>query len=381
MLSAEQFKAIVSGDRRGIVAGLCRTIFQLAEWPYTWAVNYRNRAYDNGRSETHRVAAPVICVGNLTLGGTGKTPMVHYIARWLRDQGIRVAIVSRGYGAENERQNDEARELYAKLPDVPHIQNADRVAACRLAIDELEMQVIVLDDGFQHRRLERDLDIVLLDALEPYGFDHVFPRGTLREPLVGLARADVVVLSRADLVDEPRRTEIRDRLQPLAPRAFWIEVSHQPTKLIRDVADATSVEVGTTQESSFDRLQQQLREKNVAAFCGIGNPSGFQRTLEQCGAKIVAFRAFADHHAYSRDDIESIKNWIADHQPDLVICTHKDLVKIEIDELAGVPLRALAVEMKIEAGEQQLHQALKHAIESVDASGGSEFTPEDGVRD
>ena len=117
--------------------------------------------------------------------------MVEWIARWFRRHNVRVSIVSRGYRAEEGGRNDEARELEQKLPDVPHVQNPDRVAAAQIAVEELETQLIVLDDGFQHRRLARDVDIVLLDALEPFGFEHVFPRGTLREPLAGLRRADV----------------------------------------------------------------------------------------------------------------------------------------------------------------------------------------------
>ena len=150
----------------------------------------------------------VISVGNLTLGGTGKTPMVEWLARWFRSHDVRVAIVSRGYGAVDGGQNDEARELEEKLPDVPHLQDPNRAAAARVAIDELATQLIVLDDGFQHRRLGRDLDIILIDAVEPFGYDRVFPRGMLREPLSGLRRADVIGLTRADVVNETRRREI-----------------------------------------------------------------------------------------------------------------------------------------------------------------------------
>ena len=171
-----------------------------AEFPYTAAVAYRNRRYDLGRAAIHHVAVPVISVGNLTLGGTGKTPMVKWVARRLLAQGSRVAIVSRGYGAAAGQQNDEARELSQALPEVPHVQNRDRVAGAERAIAEFSAQCILLDDGFQHRRLARDLDIVLLDALEPFGFEHVFPRGTLREPLAGLKRAQAVCLSRADAI-------------------------------------------------------------------------------------------------------------------------------------------------------------------------------------
>lgn len=383
LLSGEQFKAIVSGQRKGLAAAAVRTGLRIAEWPYTWVVNYRNRGYDQGKKQTHHVEAPVICVGNLTLGGTGKTPMVHYIARWFRHRGIRVGIVSRGYGSDGDRQNDEARELSAKLPDVPHVQNPDRVAACEMAIDELGMQVILLDDGFQHRRLERDLDIVLIDALEPFGFDHVFPRGTLREPTSALQRAHAVVLSRADLVDDQERNQIRSRVQQLAPSAVWIEVAHQPTEL----ASSGSFLLSGTEASAYDpKIDRQpasssthdpqsmssprldvsmLRGRNVLAFCGLGNPAGFRNTLLQCGANIVDFRFFPDHHSFGRNDIESLQHWVSQHRPELVICTHKDLVKIEVDELSGVPLRVLMVELSVTQGQDRLTELLERTCDSV----------------
>ena len=162
----------------------------------------------------------------------GKTPMVHYLAKWFRSHGVRVAIVSRGYGADTSEPNDEAKELAEKLPDVPHLQNPDRVSASQTAIDELEMQLIVLDDGFQHRRLGRDLDIVMIDALEPFGFDHVFPRGTLREPITGLKRANVVALSRADLAPPALRKSIQERISRINANACWLELAHEPTELL-----------------------------------------------------------------------------------------------------------------------------------------------------
>src|SRR5262249_6755218 len=203
-LRPSDFRELVSGQRRGIKAGLLRAGLRIAETPYSLAMRTRNLWYNLGQSSS-RVEAKVISVGNLTLGGTGKTPMVEWLGRWFRKRGVRVAIVSRGYGAEDGVLNDEALELEQKLPDVPHLQNADRVAASRVAIEEFASQVILLDDAFQHRRIARDLDIVLLDALEPFGFDHVFPRGTLREPLEGLARASFVVLTRADMAGDVGR--------------------------------------------------------------------------------------------------------------------------------------------------------------------------------
>ena len=258
------------------MAAVLRGLLRAAEVPYTWAVRWRNRRYDRGKRPIERVGVPVVSVGNLTLGGTGKTPLVEWLARWFRRRDLRVTIVSRGYGAEAGARNDEALELEQKLPDVPHVQNPDRVAAARMAIEEFECQAILLDDAFQHRRIGRDLDIVLLDALEPFGFGHVFPRGMLREPLAGLSRADVVALSRANLVAAAERAGIREIVQRFAPAALWIECNHAPREL-QSAAGATAA-------------LETLAGKPVAAFCGIGNPEGFRRTLDHCAVQVAALR-------------------------------------------------------------------------------------------
>ena len=202
--------------------------WRLRSRSYYLGVQIRNRRY-NKPSAVTEVDIPVISVGNITTGGTGKTPVVQWLASRLREMDRRVAIVSRGYGAEAGAQNDEAMELELSLPDVPHLQNPDRIEAARTAIEELESQSIVLDDGFQHRRLGRDLDIVLLDALEPFGYGHLLPRGLLREPLSNLERADWIGLSRADQVDEETRSAIQQESQRRAPNCGWFEVIHRPT--------------------------------------------------------------------------------------------------------------------------------------------------------
>jgi tetraacyldisaccharide 4'-kinase len=351
MLSPTQFRELVSGRRRGIVAALLRAGLATAEIPYAWAMRLRNRRYDRGRAEIHRVSVPVVSVGNLTLGGTGKTPMVEWIARWFRQRKVRVALVSRGYGTAQGEINDEALELEQKLPDVPHLQNPDRVAAAAIAVEELECELLLLDDAFQHRRIARDLDIVLIDALEPFGFGHVFPRGTLREPTSGLARADVVALSRADMLDEANRADLRAHVKSLAPGAAWCEVVHEPGELVN--ADGARL--------PLDRLVGQP----ILAFCGIGNPAGFRHTLSYCGYDLLDFREFPDHHKYSRSDIELLSEWAAEHRSAAIVCTQKDLVKIGVPRLGGAELWAVGIAMRVITGEQELEARLQAVLASV----------------
>jgi tetraacyldisaccharide 4'-kinase len=345
MLGPTAFRDLVSGRRRGAGASALRGVLRAAEVPYTAAVGWRNRRYDRGHAVVHRADVPVISVGNLTLGGTGKTPMVKWLVQWLQKQGLRVAIVSRGYGSNGDGQNDEALELQHSLGDVPHVQNPDRVAAAERAISQFGSQVVVLDDGFQHRRLARDLDIALLDAFEPFGYDHVFPRGTLREPSKGLERANVVCLSRCDAISAEQRNVVRDRVRQLAPAAAWCECTHAASGLI----DRT----GRSYELA------ELAGRRVAAFCGIGNPTGFRHTLAGTGCQIAAWREFPDHHRYCPDDVAELNRLAAGCNADLVVCTHKDLVKLSQELIADRPVLALAIEMRFLAGQELLETSLE----------------------
>lgn len=344
MLTPSEFRNLVSGRRQGIRAAALRLGLRLAEFPYTWAVDWRNRRYDTGAREIHRIPVPVVGVGNLTLGGTGKTPMVEWIARWLRRRGVRVTVVSRGYGAEAGARNDEAAELEQRLPDVPHVQNPDRVAGALMAVEEFDCQAILLDDAFQHRRIGRDLDVVLLDASEPFGFGHVFPRGTLREPLAGLRRAHVVVLSRAAMLSPAQREAIREEVRRLTPDAAWAEVTHAPQALCNARGE--------------EKPLSSLAGLPVAAFCGVGNPAGFRHTLEICGYRVIGFREFADHYRYARADVESLLGWANELDVAAVLCTHKDLVKLGIDQLGNRPLWAVTIALEFLAGQSLLEAKL-----------------------
>jgi tetraacyldisaccharide 4'-kinase len=344
-LDATSFRDLVSSRRGGWRAGLIRRLLAVASWGYTPIVRARNAWYDGRFAGVQRAGVPVVSVGNVTLGGTGKTPLVAWLVGWFQARGVRVAIVSRGYKARAGAPNDEALELAGKLPGTPHVQNPQRVVGAQQAIREHQAELIVLDDAFQHRRIHRDLDVVLLDALEPFGMDRVFPRGLLREPLCGLQRADVVLLSRSDAVSSEQREAIRRRAADLAPQALWLEAVQRPCGLRS--ADGILEDVG------------RIAGRRIAAFCGIGNPAGFRHTLKTCDCQLVDFREFPDHHAYAAKDIQSLCRW-TDGLPDVVavVCTHKDLVKIPRQQLGAVPLWALAIELEITVGGEEFEAKL-----------------------
>jgi tetraacyldisaccharide 4'-kinase len=316
VISPTTFRDLVSGRRRGAAAALLRAALAAASVPYGWAVRRRNRRYDRGAARVFRPGVPVVSVGNLTVGGTGKTPMVEWVVRRLRERGLRVAILSRGY----------------------------RAASAARAVAEFGAEALVLDDGFQHRRLARDLDIVLLDACEPFGFDRLLPRGTLREPVEGLRRAHVVVLSRADMLDAADRESVRRRAAELCPQGAWCEVEHRPAELLGAGGEREPLDAA--------------RQARVAAFCGIGNPAGFRHTLAGLGCRIAAWREFPDHHAYAPADVNELDNWARQAQASVVLCTRKDLVKIRASDLGGAPLRAVGVELRFLRGEEAMVAAL-----------------------
>jgi tetraacyldisaccharide 4'-kinase len=347
MLSDAQFRNLVSGAWKGPAAEVLRGALSALERPYGWVVRRRNSHYNRGLATAVKLPAPVISVGNLTVGGTGKSPFVAWLARWLMERGVAVTIISRGYGARGNKPNDEALELASRLPGVSHLQNPDRVAAATAALAANSSQVLILDDAFQHRRLARDLDIVLLDALAPFGYGHLLPRGLLREPIGSLARASVVALTRSDAVDETTRKEIEMTVRDHAPQTAWIELVHRPRRLI-SVSGET--EIGL------------LRERPVAAFCGIGNPAGFRHTLAGCGLGVTSWLELPDHCPYEKRDMKRLQEWLTPLPVRDVICTHKDLVKIPHKEIAGKRLWALQIELEVMRGQEEFKEILKSVV-------------------
>jgi tetraacyldisaccharide 4'-kinase len=316
--------------------------------PYGWATQFRNRLYDRGWKHAFRASVPVVSIGNLTLGGTGKTPCVEYVAAYYRSQGRRPVILSRGYGGRGA-VNDEAMLLEENLPGIPHVQGADRVASAKRAAREWGAEVLVLDDGFQHRRLARDLDLLLVDATEPWGNGHLFPRGLLREVRQEMRRADIILLTRCDQVTAEESGRLREALGRLAPDKCLVETVHEPVGLVDSVRATWSVD--------------ELRDRTVAAFCGIGNPDAFERTLLGLGARVEALRVFPDHHRYTPIDVKSLDGWARQLAKDcVVVTTQKDLVKLRLPEVGGKPLRALRVRLQARAGREELDRKLKEAL-------------------
>ena len=343
-IDADTFLRLIRGQAHGPAASLARLGLGLCSAVYGVGAAARNMAYDQGLKRSRRAAVPVVSVGNITLGGTGKTPMVEWIARWYRRRGVRVTLISRGYGRAGGI-NDEGQVLEVNLPDVPHLQDPDRVKLASIATIELDAELIILDDGFQHRRLARDLDLVMLDALDPFGLGKLFPRGLLREPIRSLRRASAVVLSRADLLEPSQREMIRRRVLCSAPALPFIEARHASIDLIDG--------------EGLTYPLDDLAGKEVAAFCGIGNPEGFRRTIVPLCRRVIELKVFPDHHPYCAGDVRSLTDWAGKTAANLALTTQKDLVKLRTATLGRVPLRALRIGLEIMDGLEALERILE----------------------
>jgi tetraacyldisaccharide 4'-kinase len=287
---------------------------------------------------------PVISIGNLTLGGTGKTPCVEYVAQYLSESGRMTVILSRGYGVESG-QNDEALCLEENLPDVPHLQGRDRAELARVASEELEAEVLVLDDGFQHRRLHRDLDIVLLDATQPIMDEYLFPRGMRREPLSALARATSFILTRVDQSSAESLQRQKDWLATQFPMKPVSMACHQPRAMIHD-------------DQELD-LAAFARQKAIA-FAGLAQPEAFAESLKQLGIELEGWRTFPDHHGYTREDVESLISWADQFPPGTwVLTTQKDWVKLRVHQLGSQSLAYLKIQFAFREGEEQFRELLE----------------------
>lgn len=353
MISKSGLVNIISGKNKGLVASITRLVLWGLTPIYRVALALRNRKYARTATAVTKVGVPVISIGNLTTGGTGKSPMVIWVCRQLRQMDCRVAVISRGYGGQREasgtRPNDEALEMQQRLPDVPQLQDPDRIKSANIAIDELETQCLVMDDGFQHRRIHRDLDVVLIDATNPFGYNYLLPRGLLREPVSGLSRADVVVITRCQQADEQSIDEI-------------LQVVQQATAAHDDppvICRTRSIAKHWLQFDGQTTTVDEFGNQPVIACCAIGNPDSFIKNATLAKANIVQKKFFPDHHAFTRADMNTMVQLARASGTDRIVCTHKDLVKIGVNQFEGVSFFALQIELDFVAGQQALVEKLK----------------------
>ncbi|MFQ6673549.1 MAG: tetraacyldisaccharide 4'-kinase [Fidelibacterota bacterium] len=342
-------------------------LFPLALF-YWGMIFWRNLFYTVGFFVTRRLPVTVISVGNLSVGGTGKTPAVIYLAEKLLERGLKVAIVSRGYGREttgtlvvcdgktvlasSKEAGDEPYFMARRLPGVMVVVDEVRYRGGMMAMETFKPDVILLDDGFQHRALERDIDIVLLNSQDPPKAYKLLPYGKLREPWFHLRRADIVFWTKSNLspgTEEgvPHPT-IRGRAMRAGVPVFTSDI--EPDNSLQDLR-------------SGELPLNLLKEKRIFAFCGIADPGSFHELILQTGAEIVGFEVFDDHHVYTREEVEWLIKRGETAAAQILVTTEKDIFKVERWVLPGTPLYCLEIHFVPSAkGEATLWRLVEEAL-------------------
>ncbi len=299
-------------------------------WLYGFAIGLRDFFYDHGWIRAERLPVPVVSVGNLSAGGTGKTPIVLFLAQLYHSHGRQVGILTRGYGRKSsepqivenyekitpEQVGDEPFLLLNELKKVGLAVDKKRERGAQLLLKKMRPDVFILDDGFQYRRLVRDLEIVVLDATRPFDNRFLIPAGLLREPPAALKRASLIWLTRVN-----RATNLEQTLRDIR------RISEKP------VIQSIHAPVEFRSVDGKKRLStESFFGKEVVAFCAIGQPESFRQDLENLGVRLKAFRPFADHHRYTAEDVAKLKNLADRENAEYILCTEKDAVKLPAGE-------------------------------------------------
>ncbi len=363
---------VIFGRAKGFRASVTR--FVLHGFSYLFRVLVRMRLYlfRRGWKRQAHVGTLVVSIGNITVGGTGKTPVVELFAKTLRDRGRNVSILSRGYKSmsldtpqdwtskitgeevdvekmpklvsdgsvppllEVSYAGDEPYMLAKNLKDVKVIVDRDRVKAARFAINEFETDTLLLDDGMQFLKIGHSLDIVLVDSNSPFGTGHLLPRGTLREPPKNLCRADYIFITKCK---QAQNTELIRKIRKYNRTAEIIECKHGPVQL-------ENVFTGEIKPLDF------MNDKYVAAISGIAVPESFEEILEEHGANVLFHRSFSDHHNFTQEDIDSFMRRCVRRDAEIIVTTEKDAVRFHRPAELDVPVYFLRIEVDILTGQE-----------------------------
>ena len=319
---------------------------------YELGVRLRVAAYETEYLKPKRLDATTISIGNIAVGGTGKTPLVEYIARYLKEEGHSVAILTRGYGRKSTggralndpkaaglggvksylEYGDEPVMLARRLPDVPVIINGDRYEGGTYATRDLGADVLILDDAYQHLSVARDLNILLLDATDPFAGFEMVPFGRLREPLYGIKRADAVIITRADRPFD--QAQVNAIIRYYCDEKVPVMYVYSTIKRLRHLGEGEVYEA------------DQFRGWNVSVMCGIGNPHAFADDILRIGINIVAEHFYNDHHAFTQQELDEVTRAARDAGADAIITTEKDAVRLEGLALPDVPIYVAEIEIE-----------------------------------
>ena len=341
-----------------------KTILYAISLLYRLIINLRNWLYDHKIFREVKLPCPVISVGNITVGGTGKTPCVIWLSRMLSEQGFKPAVLSRGYGSKNSQPvnivsdgnnilasiaiaGDEPYLIARSLQGIPVITGPKRILTGKTAIDNFGANILICDDAFQHRQIFRDINIVLLDSQQPLGNGYMLPRGSLREPLAALRRADAFILTRTN--ETAKINIITGKIAEVRNIPVFGS-SHRPVDIIKG-------------DCSVQLPLAELKGKKVCAFAGIAQPDSFRKAIKATGAQIISFDIFPDHHCYRPKELKNIRNNFLKANADLLITTEKDGMRLrEFTEFLN-DIYLLRIELAIVPDENSLKNFILGKLE------------------
>jgi len=363
----------MAGEGKAPLISLASALYAVS-LAYGAGQKFRACAYRQRVIPSRRLPCKVICVGNITVGGTGKTPMTMYLAQKIKQLGYKTAIVSRGYrgSAESrggivgdgksiymgpEQAGDEPYLIARSLKAVPVIIGKNRYESGMLAVKQFQPDVIVLDDGFQHLRLKRDIDLVLLDHASPFGNARLLPRGILREPISSLTRSTACILTRYQTgTNQPVKSAI-ELIKEYAPPGRVFTASHVPYYYTIKAGEQFSVN-GAAKQNSGSQISQ-LTKDPVFGFSGIARNTDFQNTVKNIGFNTTGFLEFSDHHRYSAHDLETIQSQAKTAGSRRLVTTEKDLVRLSPQNPFAMELIVIGIKISFGNTQQEFMSFLK----------------------
>lgn len=338
--------SLMTDEAKGPAAAVLKALLSLISFVYFCALEAVVFLYRTGIFKSYRPACKVISVGNITLGGTGKTPLTVAIARKFKDEGKKVVILTRGYMRKGKTGLADEAELFREaLTGIPVLVDRDRISSAKEAEAKYRPDIILLDDGFQHWRLKRDMDVVTVDVNNPFGNSHLIPRGILREPLSSLNRAHVIVVTKVlpEMASLGKAENLKDRIKHINGDIAVFNASYYPSRLY---------EITGGRETAVE----SIADRSVALLCAIADPSSFEDTVISLGANVKATYYFMDHHRYAAGELNKAIEECKAKRIDTIVTTEKDLPRIKETGVrpqeSGVAILALAIEARVDNEEQ-----------------------------
>ena len=373
------FQLVHSREQYGFLMKCLVAVLYIGSLLFSLGVNLKLLAYRSGLLKQKKIDCYVISLGNITVGGTGKTPTAQRLARQIREMGYKVVILNRGYRAkwkgkvgivsdgtqlymDASEAGDEAFMLAKHLPEVPVLIGPERAITGAYAIEHFGAEVAILDDGYQHWQLDRDMDILLVDAVNVFGNGHMLPRGTLREPVTHIDRAQVCLLTKVDQASEQSRAYIKGMISKYNKEALIVESIHQPRCLIK-------LDDWFQNISSEGVPVSKLKGKKVMALSAIGNPASFEQTIAGIGAVVVESLRFPDHHDYTVRELLDVVNQAHQMDAEAIIITEKDAVKIpqlpkaDFERRYTLPIYVICVEVNFLEGAEELSELIRMRLQ------------------